>query len=337
MARHPGSAAKGAERTFAHPALAMLIAGTAAAPHAGAAQEYPVRPLRLVVPAAPGGGTDIIARLLAQSLNDRWGQSVVVDNRGGAGGIIAVALVAASAPDGYTMLLGSMGHLGFAPALHRKLPYDPQRDLAPISLVASQPFVLVVHPGLGVQSTAEFLALAKSRPGTLRYASGGSGGASHLGTELLQLVAGVSLVHVPYKGTGPGTSALLAGEAQLGLAGVGTVLPHLRGARLKALAVTGEKRSRLLPEVPTLGESGVPGYAFDVWYGMLFPGRTPQALVARVHAEVDRLTGAPVTAERFAAAGLEPVASAPDEFAALIRREIPKWKDIVARARIEVQ
>src|SRR3982751_143993 len=201
--------------------------GAYAQPTQGITAEYPVKPIRIVVPAAPGGGTDIIARLVAQGLNERWGQSVVVDNHGGGGGVVGVPLVTKAAADGYTMLLGSNGHVTFAPALYRNLPYDPQKDLAPISLVANQPFIMAVHPSLPARSVKELIALAKKSPGLITYASGGSGGASHLGTELFQITAGISMVHVPYKGTGPGMSALLSGEVQVLVVGVATILAHI--------------------------------------------------------------------------------------------------------------
>ncbi|MCZ7383337.1 MAG: tripartite tricarboxylate transporter substrate binding protein [Candidatus Methanoperedens sp.] len=222
-------------------AIAMALAVTGAAlaqtrqPDASA-RDYPSKPIRLVVPSAPGGGTDIIARLIAQGLNESWGQAVVVDNRGGAGGIPGVTVVAkASAPDGYTMLLGSNGHLSFATAIYSKLPYDPQKDLATVSLAANQPFIVAVNASLPVNSMKEFIAYAKSHPGDMRYGSGGSGTASHLGTELLQLATGISLTHIPYKGTGPGIAALMSGEIQVLVAGLGTVLPQVKSGRIKAL------------------------------------------------------------------------------------------------------
>ena len=251
----------------------------------GCADGYPSKPIRLVVPSAPGGGTDIIARMIAHGLYESWGQTVVVDNRGGAGGIPGVATVAKqSAPDGYTMLLGSVGHLSFAPALRRNLGYDPQKDLAPVTLVANQPFVVAVDPVAagrldeGARRAREEQARARSR-----YGSGGSGTASHLGTELLQLTAGISLLHVPYKGTGPAMSAMMSNEIQLSLVGTSAVIPHVKTGRLKALAVTTSKRSAAMPQLPTVAEAGVPGYNFDVWYGMMYPGGTPRAIVMKAH------------------------------------------------------
>ncbi len=301
-------------------------------------QPYPSKPIRLIVPSAPGGGTDIVARVIAQGLGEAWGQSVVVDNRGGAGGIAGVTVAAkASAPDGYTLLLGSNGHLSFAPAVNRRLPYDPQKDLAPVSLVAQQPFVVGVSAGLPVGSLTEFIAYARSRPGTITYGSGGNGSASHLGTELLQLTAGFSMLHVPYKGTGPGMSALMSGELQFLLAGLATIMPHSKSGKIKALAVTGATRSKVAPDVPTVIEAGVAGYEFVVWYGMMVPGGTPQAIITKINAEIARVLRSPATSERYAAAGLEPIRNSPEEFADLLKQEIPKWQQVVKAANIHVE
>jgi tripartite-type tricarboxylate transporter receptor subunit TctC len=241
---------------------------------------YPSKAIRLVVPSAAGGGTDIIARMIGQGLTDAWGQTVVIDNRGGAGGQAGVTIVAKqSAPDGYTMLLGSVGHLSFAAAIRKDLGYDPTRDLAPITLTAVQPFVIAAANALPAKSVADLVALAKARPKSISYGSGGSGSASHLGVELLQLNAGFSMLHVPYKGSNPAITATMANEIQIALAGLATVLPHARAGKLKALAVTGAKRAQIAPDVPTVAESGVPGYVFDVWYGLAFPAKTPHPIV----------------------------------------------------------
>ena len=324
---------------FAAMSVAMAVASPAFAqtPQSGAAG-YPNKSIRLVVPSAPGGGTDIIARLIAQGLTDAWGQTVVVDNRGGAGGIAGVTIVAKqSTADGYTMLLGSVGHLSFAPAVRSNLGYDPQKDLTPISLAAVQPFVVAASNALPAKSIQELVALAKSRPGSITYGSGGSGTASHLGTELLMLNGGFSMLHVPYKGSNPAITALMSGELQVAMAGLATVLPHARSGRLKALAVTGAKRAQIAPEVPTVAESGVPGYAFDVWYGLVFPGGTPRAIVRKTNAEVVRLLKSPEVSSRFAGAGVEPQTNTPEAFAELIRREIVTWSKVVKAANIRVE
>ncbi len=302
------------------------------------AQNYPVKPVRLIVPSAPGGGTDIAARLIAQGLTESLGQAVVVDNRGGAGGIAGVTVAAKlSAPDGYTLLLGSNGHLSFAAAINPKLPYDPQKDLTPISLVANQPFVLAVSSAVAANSIRELITMAKAKPGVITYGSGGAGSASHLGVELFQLRSGVTLMHIPYKGTGPGMSALMSGELQVLMAGLATVLPQAKSGKIKVLAVSGSQRSRMAPEVPTVAEAGVPGYEFNVWYGMMAPGGTPRPIVTKLATEIVRLLKAPVVLERFAVAGLEPISNTPDEFTALLKREIPEWNKVAKAANIRVE
>jgi tripartite-type tricarboxylate transporter receptor subunit TctC len=302
------------------------------------AQNYPVKPVRLIVPSAPGGGTDIAARLIAQGLTESLGQAVVVDNRGGAGGIAGVTVAAKlSAADGYTLLLGSNGHLSFAAAINPKLPYDPQKDLTPISLVANQPFVLAVSSAVAANSIRELITMAKAKPGVITYGSGGAGSASHLGVELFQLRSGVTLMHIPYKGTGPGMSALMSGELQVLMAGLATVLPQAKSGKIKVLAVSGLQRSRMAPEVPTVAEAGVPGYEFNVWYGMMAPGGTPRPIVTKLAGEIARLLKAPVVLERFAVAGLEPISNTPDEFTALLKSEIPEWGKIAKAANIRVE
>jgi tripartite-type tricarboxylate transporter receptor subunit TctC len=320
---------------FASWLAAALPAG---AQQAQSAAGYPSKSIRLVVPSAPGGGTDIIARLIAQGLTDSWGQTVVVDNRGGAGGIAGVTIVAKqSAADGYTMLLGSVGHLTFAPAIERDLAYDPRQDLTAISLAANQPFVIGASRSLPANSIQELIALAKSKPRGISYGSGGSGTASHLGTELLMLNGGFAMLHVPYKGSNPAVIAMMSGEIQIALAGLATLLPHVKVGKVKALAVTGAKRTQFAPEVPTVAESGVPGYAFDVWYGLVFPGGTPGAIVKKTNAEVVRMLKSAEVSRRFAGAGVEPITNSPEAFAKMIRDEIPKWHKVVKAAGIKVE
>ena len=326
-------------RSLMFPILVMLLTVSLLFPLSAvfaAAAAYPSKPVRMIVPFAPGGGTDIIARIVAQELGQAWGQSVVVDNRGGSGGIIGTQLAARSTPDGYTMVLCSLG-LSYAPALYSKLPYDTEKDLAPISLVATQPFVYVVIPSLGVNSMKDLVALAKSKPGEIRYGSGGSGGASHLGTELLRVMTGIDMMHVPYKGTGPALTAMLGGEIHIQLIGISSVVPHLKSGRMRALAVSGAKRSSAAPEVPTVAESGVPGYEFDVWYGMLFPAGTPRAIVGKVNADINRVLKSPELTQRFATLGLVAAGNTPEEFAKTIRSEIVKWHKVVKSANIRVE
>ncbi len=323
----------------------VLLCGFAAVAQAQAprgsadAAGFPNRPMRLVVPSAPGGGTDIVARLIGQGLTDAWGQTVVVDNRGGAGGIPALTLVAkGSAADGYTALVGSNGHLSFAPAIYPRLGFDPRTDLAPSSLVANQTFVVAAAASLPAATMQAFIALAKKSPGKLSYGSGGVGSASHLGTEMLRIAGGFNLLHVPYKGSGPGMAAIMGGEIQILLVGLATVLPHVKAKsdKLKVFAVTSAKRSAAAPDIPTVAESGLPGYEFDVWYGMVFPGGTPRGIVGKTSTEIVRLLKTPALRERFSAAGLEPLGNTPEEFAAQIRSEIPKWLAVARAAKINV-
>lgn len=317
--------------------LIPLCVSIALAPSALAQKvaHYPNKPIRLIIPFAPGGGTDIIGRLIGLDLTENLGQPVVIDNRGGSGGIVGTHLVAKADPDGYTVGLCSLG-FAYAPALYAKLPYDSEKDLTPITQVATQPFVYTAHPSLGVNNMKELIALAKAKPGFIRYGSGGAGGASHLGTELLRNITGIELVHVPYKGTGPALSAAIGGEIQLQLIGMSSVVPHLKSGRLKLLAVSGAKRSPAAPDIPTVIESGIPGYVFDVWYGMLLPGRTPAAIVNKLNTEMNRALKTPALAQRFAAAGLDAAGNKPDEFSKLIREEVAKWRKVVAAANIKV-
>ncbi|MGZ5178078.1 MAG: Bug family tripartite tricarboxylate transporter substrate binding protein, partial [Burkholderiales bacterium] len=293
----------------------------------------------LIIPWPPGASNDMVGRMLAARLTERLGKQLVVDNRGGAGGIPAVTMVAKnSIADGYTMCLGSNGHLSFAPAIYRKLQFDPEKDLTPVSLVASQAFVIAAAPTVPANSMRELIALAKSRPGTLSYGSGGTGTASHLGTELLQLTAGISMLHVPYKGTGPGMTALLGGEIQVLVVGLATVLPYVKSKsdKVKVFAVTGSKRAQVAPELPTVAEAALPGFEFDVWYGMVFPGGMPRPIVSKTNAEISRLLKSSSIRERFSNVGLEAVSNTPEEFADLIRREVPKWKKIAKQANIQI-
>lgn len=319
-------------------AVAML---TSAACHLNAAEPaYPTRPLRIVVPAAPGGGTDIVARLTGQGLSEAWRQSVVIDNRGGAGGIPAVTSVAkGAAPDGYTLLLGSSGHLSFGPAVYRDLPYNPMRDLAPVTVAALQPFIIAVPMSLPANSIRELIALAKAKPDTLRYATGGPGSATHLGTELFRSMSAITLVHVPYKGSAVGVTAAMTGEVQVVMAGISTVLPLVRAKtdKIRALAVTGAQRSAVAPELPTVAESGVPGYEFVVWYGLVAPAGTPRPIVQKINGEVIRVLASPTLQEKYAAGGMEVASSTPAAFGDRMAKEIDIWKKVVRESDIRVE
>lgn len=300
---------------------------------AGAAA-FPERPVRLLAASAAGGGTDIIARLLAQKLTDVWGQQAIVDNRPGGGGVIATDITAKAVPDGYTLLLQSVG-ISYAPALYKNLPFDVKRDITAVAIVGSQPFVLALHPSVPAKSVAELVALAKSKPGQLRFGSGGVSGASHLGSELFRVTAGVDMVHVPYKGTGPSTTALISGEVQMGIAGVSTMLPHAKSGKVRALAVTGAKRSPAVPELPTIAENGLPGYAFDVWYGVFATAKVPRAILGKINADINTALRDAETAKRFAAAGVDLIGGSVEDSNKYLQSEMIKWSKVIREAGIK--
>lgn len=314
--------------------LAAALAGNLPSVAFAAAPEYPTRPVRLIVPYAPGGGTDIIARIVAQDLSQTWGASVIVDNRAGATGVLGMQLAATSTPDGHTMVLNSLG-LSYPPALMAKPPYDVVKDFTPVSMVAIQPFIYVVLPTLGVTSIKELIALAKAKPGYIRYGSGGPGGASHLGIELLRSMTGIELTHVPYKGTGPALTAMLAGEIHVQLIGISSVVPHMKSGRMRVLAVSGSRRSAAAPEVPTVAESGAQGYAYDVWYGMLFPAGVPRPVVVSANAHMNKVLGAPALKQRFETLGMEPAGSTSEEFAKAINEDVVRWTPLAKSARVQ--
>ena len=311
--------------------MTKIIAAVSAclAACAALAQEYPSRPVRVVVPFAPGGPNDIIVRLVAPKLAESLGQPFVVENRAGAAGNIGTDYVAKSAPDGYTLLSVGPGSLIINP-LMGKVPYDTERDFAPVTLMARAPNALVVHPSLPARSVAELIALARARPGAINYGSGGEGSTPHLAGALFAAMAGVELTHVPYKGTAPATTDLVAGRVQIAFLGIPAVLPHARSGRLRVLAVTGLRRSPELPDVPTVDESGVPGYEVSPWYGLLAPAGTPRAIVARLALEATKIVRAPETGGKLALQGAESAGSTPEEYAAVIRADTSTWTRIVA-------
>jgi tripartite-type tricarboxylate transporter receptor subunit TctC len=302
-----------------------------------AAQSYPTRPIRMVVAYPPGGGTDIVGRMMAQRFTEQLGQNVVVDNRGGATGNIGTELVARSAPDGYTLLMGNVAPNAINVSLFKSLPYDPVKDFAPVSLVAATPNVLVVHPALPVNTVKELIALARAKPGALNFPSAGIGSSSHLAGELLKSLAKIDMVHVPYKGGGPALTDLLAGQMQLMFATMPAAMPHVKAGKLRAVAVTTAKRSQTFRELPTVAEEGVAGYEASTWYGLLAPAGTPQPVVERLHQEtVKALAGAELR-ERLAAQGFEPVGGSPAEFTAYIKSEIAKWGRVIREAGIRAE
>ena len=301
------------------------------------AQNYPSKPVRFVSPYAPGGGTDIMARTLAQKLTESMGQQFVVENRAGGGGIVGIESVAKAAPDGYTILLGSKGPLTMNPALHSKLPYDTLRDLAPISLVGRVPAVLVVHPSLPVKTVKELIVLAKARPGELTFSSSGISGTGHLSGELFAAMAGVKLVHVPYRGTGPATVAVLSGEVTFGFGNLVALMPHVQNKLLRALAVTSSKRISSAAHLPTVAEAGLPGYEYVTWYGVLAPAATPKEIVNRLGTELAKVARQAEMRDRLSSEGGEAVGSTPEEFAAYLKTELAAAVKLVKIANLRAE
>jgi tripartite-type tricarboxylate transporter receptor subunit TctC len=308
------------------------------APAALAAQSdhaaYPSRPIRMIAPSSPGGPADVIARAVSQGIAEVLGQQIVIDNRAGAAGLIGTETVATATPDGYTMLFGFSGPLAIAPHLAEKKPYDTRKDFAAVSLAAEGAYILLAHPSLPVNSVKELVALAKTQPGKLNYASGGNGTGIHLTAELFKMTAGVDIVHVPYKGAGPGQTALLANEVSMMFNGLPPALPHVKSGKLKGLAVAGAKRSPLLPDMPTLTEAGTAVVATG-WYGIVAPKGTPRAIVAKVQAATAKACASPVIRDRLANQGVETVGSTPEEFAAWLAQEWTKWEKVIKAAGIK--
>lgn len=300
------------------------------------AQGYPSRPVRFVVPNPPGGGTDLAARISAQKVSEKWGANIVVDNRPGAGGIIAGDLVAKSAPDGHTLLLA---HFALAITVNiSKVPFDPVRDFAPVTLLATTQNVFAVNPSVPAKSVKEFIALAKAKPGDLRYASGGNGTSMHVSAELFSLLAGVSLTHVPYKGAGPALVELISGQVQASFVSVPASVPHLKTGRIRGLAVTGPRRSPSVPDLPTLSESGLKGYGSEQWYGVLVPRQTPRAVVQRLNQDFAWALAQPDTRARLEKSGFEVASDTSVEwFGRFVKSEIAKWGEVVRKAGIKAQ
>lgn len=300
------------------------------------AQTFPQRPVRIVVAFPAGGGTDIVARLLAPRLTEQWNQQVIVENRAGASGVIGTEAAARAAPDGHTLFMGTMGNLTVNQHLFEKMPVDPLRDLAPLSQVVAVNFVMVAHPSLPARGVKELIALARSRPGQINYASSGSGGAPHLGMELFKSLAKVNLVHIPYKGSGPSFADLIGGQVSLTSDSLVQALPYIREKRLHALGVLGAKRSALLPDVPTIAES-VPGYELTNWFGLVVPTGTPRDLVGRLHAAVVKALQPADIRDKLAAMGADVVGSTPDDFGTFMKNEAAKWAKVVKDANIRAE
>ena len=314
---------------------AALLFGTALV--LAQTETYPVRPIRFIVPLPPGGGADLVARIVAERLSKNLNQQVLVDNRAGGGTVIGADLAAKSAPDGYTLLLGTATTHAINSSLVKKLPYDPVRDFSPISLVAVLPQIIVAHPSLPANTLPELIALARKRPGEILFASTGNGSANHLGAEMLKSVAKLNMVHVPYKGAAPSVTDLLAGQTQFMFTTIPPALPHVKSGRLKALAVAHAKRSALLPQLPTTAEGGAPGVEASSWNGVLVRAGTAQSIITRLHTELSAIMTLPELRERLAAAGVEPMINTPDEFASYIASETARYARVIASsgARID--
>ena len=320
----------------AYVALLGVAPAVAQPASTGSGQAYPVKPVRLVLPYPPGGGSDTIARPLAQKMSEGLGQQVVVENRGGANGNIGMEAVARSAPDGYTVVFALSAQLAINPGLYQKIPYDPLRDYAPVTLFGSGVYLLVVHPSLPVKSVKELIALAKARPGQLAYSSSGNGSGGHLAAELLNSMSGIRMLHVPYKGGGPALMDLIAGQVQVLFATQLASWPHVQSGRVRALGVSTAKRPSSLPDLPTLAEAGVPGYDSGVWYAVLAPAGTPRGIVARLNGEIVRALNLPDYRGFLVKNGIEPIGSPPEELTRYTKSELTKWAKVIKDAGVRV-
>jgi len=310
--------------------FATTVAGTVAA------QQYPSKPIRMIVPFAPGGPNDIIGRTVGQKLTETWGHPIVVENRGGAGGTIGVDAGAKSAPDGYTVIMGGSSNLAVAPSLYAKLPYDPLHDLAPISNVAFVPYVVTVNPRVPANNMKELLAIVRAKPGFLSYGSSGAGSMSSLAAELITASGGGKLLHIPYKGTAPSVAAMVTGEIDMMVVDLSAVAGHAKAGKLKILAAAGSKRTKAAPELPTVAESGVKGYAVDAWFGIVVPAKTPPDIIARLNSGVVAAVKSSDVRNRFEQLGYDPIGNSVDEFAATIRADIDKFAKIIRNAGIKI-
>jgi tripartite-type tricarboxylate transporter receptor subunit TctC len=313
-------------------ALVLTFAATLAS-----AQSYPNRPIKLIVPFAPGGSADLVGRLLAQQMSESFGQPVVVENKGGASGMLGNEYVAKSAPDGYTLTVGTLGPFAVNQTLFDHVPYDNIRDFAPITLTGISSHILVAHPSIPVQNVSELIALAKEKPGQLTFASSGTGNATHLTFELFKARAGIDIVHVPYKGGGPAMADLVGGQVLFSFASMASAVPFVRAGRLRAIAVSGGERSALFPDVPTVAESGLPGFASEDWQGILAPAKTPPEIIGKLNGEIRRILLLPEVKAKLQAAGFEPKPSTPEWFAQFIQAETLKWAKLLKGIGIKAQ
>ncbi len=315
--------------------LVMMAVASALSAHCGAADGYPTKSIRFVIPFPPGGSTDPIVRLLGQKLGEAWGQQIVADNRGGAGGNIATDIVAKAAPDGYTLLLGNPSNISINPSLYDALPFDTVKDLQAVSLIASGYYILAVNPAFPAASVKELVAAAKAKPGQFNYASGGA--TTHLAMELFNQTAGINVTRVPYKGSGPGLNDVVAGHVGMLMGSASAILPLAKAGRVRALAMTGRQRSKLMSDILTVAESGYPGFEVNGWYGVLMPARTPKPIVTALHKEIVRAVSSPDMHSRFAALGLDPVGSTPEQFAQTIKQDLERWAKVVKDGKIRVE
>jgi tripartite-type tricarboxylate transporter receptor subunit TctC len=313
---------------------AILLAVLATASTEALAQSYPTKPIRLIVPSSPGGGTDITARIIAPDLSKLLGQQVVVENRAGAGTMIGGEVVAKAPPDGYTLLM-CVSTLAINPAIYKKVPYDALRDFAPVTQAVTLPNVIVGHPSLPARNVKELVALARARPGQLNFSSAGVGTSPHLSVELFLVMTKTQMTHIPYKGSGPAATDLIAGQVQVMAPNMLTAYPHIKSGRMRAYGVTSSKRSAGAPEIPTIAEAGVPGYEAVQWYGVLAPANTPRAIVTRLHADISKILQQPNVKELLGKDGAEPVGNTPEQFAAFIKTETAKWAKVVRDAGIQ--
>jgi tripartite-type tricarboxylate transporter receptor subunit TctC len=317
-------------------AFAFALAAVLAA-NVARGDDYPSRPIRLIVPYAAGGGADSVARIVARRVSETIGQAIVIENRGGAGSIIGTDLVNKADPDGYTLLLGQSGPISINPAIYKKLPYDPVKDFAPVAMTTAYPYIMVVNPKLGVKTLQAFVALAKSRPGELNYGTTGVGAANHLVTELFDFRAGIKMTHIPYRGTALAVTDLLAGQVQMVFADPISALPHINAGTLLALAVTSKERSPVAPNVPTVSESGYPDFDAIAWHGFLAPANTPPAIVGKLNAEIAAALKDPETAALLEKQAMQTVGSSPQAFADFIKQDIAVWKEVAEQAKVELQ
>ena len=317
--------------------IAIAMSATFALPAYGAEAKYPTRPIRFVVGFLPGGPSDTIARLVGAKLAEGLGQAVVIENRAGAGGNVSADIVAGANPDGHTILLGTGGPLVIAPIIGQKVQFDPDRDFAAVSTLGGSMSILAAHPSLPANNVKELIALAKAKPGEINYASSGVGAANHLAAELLSSVAGIKLTHVPYKGSGAALPALISGEVKLGFGPILPAIPHVKAGRIKALGVSGLKRSNAAPDIPTIAEQGLPGFEVNSWYGVFVPSKTPRPIVMQLNKELNRILVLPDVKERLSRDGVDPVGSTPEALTAIVQNEKKVWTRVIKQGNIKIQ